>query len=117
MKPIRMVLWFMFLHHLPGICAPDNEEHSADGRVREHLLGATGDVVTDIRTRMIAALESETAYNNTNLLAWAAREATERAPSAVACLRVTVDELRESATREMRKVIRGLPPRDNKRTR
>ena len=39
MKPIRTLLWCMLLHHQPGVCAPAEDEHISDGRVRRHLLG------------------------------------------------------------------------------
>ncbi len=112
---IRRVLWLMLLHHIPGQCAPKESEdgHSAagahepasDGRVREHLLGGAGDIVADVRERMIAALEHEPS-DRARVLAWAAREAIESTPAATDFLRATVDDIREAAMRKTRKGIR-----------
>ena len=74
MKPIRTLLWCMLLHHQPGVCAPAEDEHISDGRVRRHLLGAAGGVLADARERTHAALESQINYGRAELLAWAARE-------------------------------------------
>ncbi len=112
---IRRVLWLLLLHHIPGQCAPKESEdgqsaageheHTSGGRVRKHLLGGAGNVVTDVRERMIAALERE-ADDRAQVLAWAAREAIETAPATTGLLRATVDEIRQAVVRKTRKSIR-----------
>lgn len=110
---IRLLPWLMLLPHIPGVCAPGESDddhspdaHRSDDRVREHLLGAAANRVTEARERMVAALGREANDRAAQVLAWAVREAIERAPVATDFLRATVDEVRQAAVRKTRKGIR-----------
>jgi len=114
MKPIRTLLWCMLLHHQPGVCAPAEDEHISDGRVRRHLLGATGDVVTAMRERIVAALESQVNYGRAELLAWAAREIGRVQAASQDSLRDLLGEIQEDYERKAEKALREAQAIENK---
>lgn len=121
---IRLLLSLMLLHHIPGQCAPGDleDEHSADGeqghdsdgRIRQHLLGTTGDVVADMRERMITSLQRQIDDGRADLRDWAAREIEQAPPARQDALRDVLEEIQEQNKRQAEKALRQAKAIENK---
>ena len=119
---IRLLPWFMLLHHIPGKCAPEDAdgghsaagepEYGSDGRVREHLLGEADNVDTGVRARMIAALEREV-NGRARVLAWAAREIEQASAVRQDSLGELLGGIQETYRRETEKVLRQTKAIEN----